>query len=165
MLALRVGWRRRGDRTQVRFNLEEKLDHVFIPPPPDIPCCEFPPPSTQKHVLLLNKNISLTREYYMNVFEDCLCNCIDTSGKKIYPNKKAPISTQVFSAITANEQLPNDINVMDRIMSTSIFLLDQNSNANDVDMMVFEPASYPPCGCLGNTEHMVRKTFYSAQKG
>ena len=28
---------------------------------------------------------------------------------------------------------------MDRIMSTSIILLDQNSNANDVDSVVFEP--------------------------
>ena len=36
------------------------------------------------------------------------------------------------------------VNVMDRIMSTSIILLDQNSNANDVDIMVFEPLSYSP---------------------
>ena len=45
-------------------------------------------------------------------------------------------------------------------MSTSIILLDENFNANDVDIMVFEP-----CVCLispcrrsaGNIEHMVRK--------
>ena len=32
-------------------------------------------------------------------------------------------------------------------MSTSIILLDQNSNANDVDIIVFEPCVlFPPCG-------------------
>ena len=33
--------------------------------PPGTPCCEFPP--TRKHVLFLNKNLSLVKEYYMNV--------------------------------------------------------------------------------------------------
>ena len=42
------------------------------------------------------------------------------------------------------------VNVMDRIMSTSIILLDQNSNANDVDILVFEPCDlFPTYGCLG----------------
>ena len=38
-----------------------------IPPPPGTPCCEFPP-RTRKHILFLNKNISLVREYYMKVY-------------------------------------------------------------------------------------------------
>ena len=34
-------------------------------------------------------------------------------------------------------------------MSTSIILLDRNFNANDVDIMVFEPVSYfPPVAAL-----------------
>ena len=42
------------------------------------------------------------------------------------------------------------INVMDRIMSTSIILSDRNSNANYVDIMVFEPsASFPPSAVGG----------------
>ena len=45
--------------------------------------------------------------------------------------------------IKSNEQLLND-NVMDRIMSTSITSLDQNLNANDVDVMDSNLASYPP---------------------
>ena len=37
------------------------------------------------------------------------------------------------------------VNVMDRIMSTSISLLDENFNANDVDIRVFEPCVlFPP---------------------
>ena len=53
------------------------------------------------------------------------------------------------------------VNVIDRIMSTSIILLDQNSNANDVDIMVFEPCVlFSPCGCLGGgIEHMVQSIF------
>ena len=47
--------------------------------------------------------------------------------------------------IKSNEQLT--VNVMDRNMSTSITLLDRNFNANDVDIMVFEPCVlFPPCG-------------------
>ena len=45
---------------------------------------------------------------------------------------------------------------MNRIMSTSIILLDQNFNANDVDLMVFEPSvlSPPPqFGVGGNRWH------------
>ena len=39
---------------------------------------------------------------------------------------------------------------MDRIMSTSTILLDQNSNANNVDIMVFEPSLlFPSCRSLG----------------
>ena len=40
-------------------------------------------------------------------------------------------------------------------MSTSITLLDQNSNVNDVDIMVFEPCVlFSPSGRLGgNTTH------------
>ena len=44
-------------------------------------------------------------------------------------------------------------NVMDRVMSISIISLDQNFNANDVDIMVFEPScflwSYLPRSSLG----------------
>ena len=37
------------------------------------------------------------------------------------------------------------VNMKDRIMSTSSVLLDQNFNANDVDLMVFEPSVlFPP---------------------
>ena len=36
--------------------------------------------------------------------------------------------------------LQPSVNVLDRIMSTSNILLDQNVNANDVDIMVFEPS-------------------------
>ena len=45
-------------------------------------------------------------------------------------------------------------------MSTSIILLDRNSNANDVDIMAFEPCVLvPPCGRLGGIEHMVPMLF------
>ena len=38
---------------------------------------------------------------------------------------------------------------MDRIMSASIILLDQNFNANDVDIMVFQPCIlFSPWGGL-----------------
>ena len=48
------------------------------------------------------------------------------------------------------------VNVMDRIMSASIILLDQNSNENDVDIMVFEPCVlFPPVAAWGEIEHMV----------
>ena len=36
------------------------------------------------------------------------------------------------------------VNVMDRIMSTSIIILDQNFNANYVDIMVFKPSVLLP---------------------
>ena len=40
---------------------------------------------------------------------------------------------------------------MDRIMSTSIFI-DQNFNANDVDIMVFVPSVlFPPVAAWGDT--------------
>ena len=39
---------------------------------------------------------------------------------------------------------------MDSVMSTSNILLDQNTNANDVDMMVFEPfVLFPPAAVWG----------------
>ena len=42
------------------------------------------------------------------------------------------------------------VNVMDRIMSTSIIRLDQNFNANYVDTMVFEPSVlFPPAAVWG----------------
>ena len=45
------------------------------------------------------------------------------------------------------------VNVKDRIMSTSIIILDQNFNANYVDIMVFEPSVLftppPPRRSLG----------------
>ena len=42
------------------------------------------------------------------------------------------------------------VNVMDRIMSTSFIILDQNFNANYVDIMVFEPSVlFPPRRNLG----------------
>ena len=50
------------------------------------------------------------------------------------------------------------VNVMDRIMSTSIIILDQNFNANYVDIMVFEPSVLfppPPQFGGGGIEHMV----------
>ena len=47
---------------------------------------------------------------------------------------------------------------MDRIKSTSIILLDQNLNANDVDIMVFEPSVLsPPPPQLGGIDDMVQK--------
>ena len=47
---------------------------------------------------------------------------------------------------------------MDRIMSTSIILLDQNSNANDVDIMVFDPSVLLP-RLGGGIDDMVQKRF------
>ena len=46
---------------------------------------------------------------------------------------------------------------MGRIMSTSITLLDQNSNANDVDIMVFEPSVLLIPGAVWGTDYMVPK--------
>ena len=43
---------------------------------------------------------------------------------------------------------------MDRIMSTSIILLDQNSYTNDVDIMVFEPSHFPPAAVGGGGGQM-----------
>ena len=40
---------------------------VQFPPPPRYTLLRIPPP-TRKHILFLNKNISLVREYYMNVY-------------------------------------------------------------------------------------------------
>ena len=52
---------------------------------------------------------------------------------------------------------------MNRIMSTSIILLDQNFNANDVDLMVFEPSVLSPprrsLG-LGEIDDMVQLKIY-----
>ena len=47
---------------------------------------------------------------------------------------------------------------MDRIMSTSIVLLDYYSNANDVDIMVFEPCVLFPTrrSWGGGIDDMVR---------
>ena len=58
------------------------------------------------------------------------------------------------------------VNVMDRIMSTSINVLDQTFNANYVDIMVFEPSVlFPPAAVGGGgIEHMVQKVvFYFCQ--
>ena len=45
-------------------------------------------------------------------------------------------------------------NVMDKIMSTSIILLDHNSNANDVDIMAFElRVLFHPAAVWGNRRH------------
>ena len=46
---------------------------------------------------------------------------------------------------------------MDRIMSTSIILLDQNFNANDVDIMAFEPSVLFPLAAVwgGGIDDMV----------
>ena len=39
-------------------------------------------------------------------------------------------------------------------MSTSIILLEQNFNANDVEILVFKPCvSFPLCGRLGGETH------------
>ena len=46
-----------------------------------------PPPPTRKHILFSNKNISLISKrtlYERKYLEDCLCNCLDTSGKKYH---------------------------------------------------------------------------------
>ena len=46
---------------------------------------------------------------------------------------------------------------MNRIMSTSIILLDQTFNAPDVDIMVFEPSVlFPPAAVWGGIDDMVR---------
>ena len=49
---------------------------------------------------------------------------------------------------------------MNRIMSTSIILLDQNFNANYVDIMVFEPSVSSPRRSLG-IDDMVLVFFIS----
>ena len=52
-------------------------------------------------------------------------------------------------------------NVMDRIMSTSVVSLELNSNANDVDIMVFELCvlfPLPPRGG-GEIDDMVRNNY------
>ena len=55
------------------------------------------------------------------------------------------------------------VNVMDRIMSTSIIILDQNFNANYVDIMVFEPSVlFPPAAVWGGIEHMVRNLIFTS---
>ena len=50
------------------------------------------------------------------------------------------------------------VNVMDRIMSTSIILLDENFNAHDVDIIVFEPSVLSPAAVWGGggIDDMVR---------
>ena len=52
-------------------------------------------------------------------------------------------------------------------MSTSIIILDQNFNANYVDIMVFEPSVLfpPPRRSLGGgeIEHMVRQIMSTAE--
>ena len=68
---------------------------------------------------------------------------------KLTSYKKAPISAQILSAIKSNEQLLTDSHVMDRIMSTSIILLDQNSNANDVDGGYSNRRIFKPSKTLG----------------
>ena len=60
------------------------------------------------------------------------------------------------------------VNVIDIIMSTSILLFDQNFNANDVDIMAFEPCVLFPTqgtrlGGGGGIEHMVPKTYMRHQ--
>ena len=44
---------------------------------------------------------------------------------------------------------------MNRIMSTSIILLDQTFNANDVEIMVFEPSVLFPPRRTGEIDDMV----------
>ena len=45
-------------------------------------------------------------------------------------------------------------------MSTSINLLDQNSNVNDADIMVFEPSLlFSPAAVWGEIDDLVRKAF------
>ena len=55
---------------------------------------------------------------------------------------------------------------MDRIMSTSIILLDQNFSANDVDIMVFEPSVlFPPHRrSLGGIDDMVQILIHFTEK-
>ena len=61
---------------------------------------------------------------------------------KPYEKAQNPISAQILSTKNLISNFQLTINVMDRIMSTSISLLDQNFNANDVDIMVFEPCVF-----------------------
>ena len=47
-------------------------------------------------------------------------------------------------------------------MSTSIIFLDQNFNANDVDIMVFEHCVlFPPAAIWGEIDDMVQALKYS----
>ena len=49
---------------------------------------------------------------------------------------------------------------MNGILSTSIILLNQSFNANDVDIMVFAPCVlFPPAAAWGKIDDMVRKIF------
>ena len=73
-----------------------------------------PPPPTRKHILVLNKSISLIREYYMN--ESTRPNFLMLLSKiaeihawnKLKSYKLAPVSTQIFSVIKSYEQLLTD---------------------------------------------------------
>ena len=53
---------------------------------------------------------------------------------------------------------------MDRIMSTSIILSDQNSSANDVDIMVFEPSVLFPPPQFGGIDDMVQILIHFTEK-
>ena len=120
-----------------------------------------PPP---QHERTICSRIKIFHDF----FQDCLYN-FDTSGKKC-PNflillskiaeihawnklklyKLAPISTQILSVIKSNEQLLTDSQCNGKDYVDINFLLDQIYNANDVEIMVFEPCVlFPPCGRLG----------------
>ena len=60
--------------------------------------------------------------------------------KNIHDQKNIKSNKQL---LTATDSIT--VNVMDRIMSTSNILLDQNFNANGVDIMEFDPSVlFPP---------------------
>ena len=89
-----------------------------------------PHPPTRKHILLLKKKYFTNKRilYECKYLEDCLYNCLDTSGLKKYHNflillskiaeihalnklklyKKAPISAQLLSAVKSKEPLLTD---------------------------------------------------------
>ena len=50
---------------------------------------------------------------------------------------------------------------MDRIMSTSIILLDQNSNANDVNIWYLNLLSYSPTPVVGGGVELNTWSYYS----
>ena len=115
--------------------------------------------------------------------EGCLYNCLDTSGKNIYQNvlillckialihvlnklksyKKAPISARILPAIKSNEQLLTDCQCNGYDYVDINYFLDQNFNANYVDIMVFEPSVLFPSPATvlgGNRWHVERPHLF-----
>ena len=55
-----------GDDQKYFDEIIQYVGPCHLLPPPRTPCWELPP--TRKHTFFLNKDISLIREYYMNVY-------------------------------------------------------------------------------------------------